>query len=159
MIRTIYLSSLFCCACSLAVLGLASLWQDVGWRGAIGEHHRAGLVLEDGAFTLWHTFHTSRRFHRRYERFRMGWLGDIRYRVRQRGGRWRSRTLSGPVWPIVTLLLVHPAIALIRGPLRRRRRQARDECVECGYSLVGNLSGRCPECGTSAVAGFTDRSD
>ena len=27
------------------------------------------------------------------------------------------------------------------------RRQKRGECVRCGYDLIGNVSGRCPECG------------
>jgi len=33
---------------------------------------------------------------------------------------------------------------------RRRRRRGSDEplCSACGYSLRGNVSGRCPECGT-----------
>jgi hypothetical protein len=31
---------------------------------------------------------------------------------------------------------------------RRRRRDAAKACVTCGYSLTGNVSGICPECGT-----------
>ena len=27
------------------------------------------------------------------------------------------------------------------------------ECSKCGYSLIGNTSGRCPECGTAAHVG------
>lgn len=36
--------------------------------------------------------------------------------------------------------------------LNQRKRQARNEprCTECDYLLVGNTSGRCPECGTRA---------
>ena len=33
---------------------------------------------------------------------------------------------------------------------RERRRRAAGECLGCGYSLAGNLSGVCPECGTLA---------
>ncbi|HET6247117.1 MAG TPA: hypothetical protein VFE47_05400 [Tepidisphaeraceae bacterium] len=33
-----------------------------------------------------------------------------------------------------------------------RRRKKNGECVKCGYSLRGNVSGICPECGTK-VAG------
>jgi hypothetical protein len=29
----------------------------------------------------------------------------------------------------------------------RRKRSERGQCVECGYSLAGNVSGVCPECG------------
>lgn len=37
---------------------------------------------------------------------------------------------------------------LVRGALWRRGR-----CTACGYSLEGNVSGTCPECGASAVTG------
>jgi hypothetical protein len=30
---------------------------------------------------------------------------------------------------------------------RARRDPARDQCAECGYCLIGNVSGVCPECG------------
>jgi len=36
----------------------------------------------------------------------------------------------------------------IRG-LRSDRRMAQGLCGHCGYSLAGNVSGTCPECGTS----------
>ena len=29
-----------------------------------------------------------------------------------------------------------------------RRRHGPDSCQQCGYDLTGNVSGRCPECGT-----------
>ena len=35
----------------------------------------------------------------------------------------------------------------LRGPLRERRWQ-NGQCVACGFSLHGNTSGVCPECGT-----------
>jgi hypothetical protein len=31
----------------------------------------------------------------------------------------------------------------------RRERRARGLCVRCGYDLTGNVSGVCPECGTT----------
>lgn len=30
----------------------------------------------------------------------------------------------------------------------RRERLASGQCENCGYDLTGNVSGRCPECGT-----------
>jgi len=33
-------------------------------------------------------------------------------------------------------------------PRKMTERRERGECVICGYDLKGNLSGRCPECGT-----------
>ena len=56
--------------------------------------------------------------------------------------------LRFPLWVPVVVLGTYPAIAFIRGPLRRRRRRRRGECVACGYNLTGNVSGVCPECGT-----------
>ena len=37
-----------------------------------------------------------------------------------------------------------------RHSLRRRRRRL-GQCLHCGYSLHGNLSGVCPECGLSCA--------
>ncbi|UCE58114.1 MAG: hypothetical protein JSU63_11775 [Phycisphaerales bacterium] len=46
------------------------------------------------------------------------------------------------------ILVACPTIAFIRGPLRRRRRRRKGLCIVCGYDLTGNVSGKCPECGT-----------
>jgi hypothetical protein len=37
---------------------------------------------------------------------------------------------------------------------RRRSRYRGNRCVACGYSLAGNVSGRCPECGHEGGAGL-----
>ena len=42
---------------------------------------------------------------------------------------------------------VYPTFALLRGPVRRRRRRRHGLCTNCGYNLTGNVSGVCPECG------------
>lgn len=55
--------------------------------------------------------------------------------------------LAFPLWVPLLLFATYPAIALIRGPLRRRARRRRNECVQCGYNMTGNESGVCPECG------------
>lgn len=50
------------------------------------------------------------------------------------------------------LWLVYYAIRGVWFMVRRQkiaRRQRRGECTNCGYSLRGNESGRCPECGTA----------
>lgn len=38
-----------------------------------------------------------------------------------------------------------------RYPRRRRPRRGSPRCAQCGYNLTGNVSGRCPECGTSIL--------
>ncbi len=58
-----------------------------------------------------------------------------------------GRSLSVRYWFLILLLNVYPAIAFIRGPLRRWRRTQRGLCGTCGYNLTGNASGMCPECG------------
>ncbi len=50
---------------------------------------------------------------------------------------------------LAVLLALYPAVAFIRGPLRRYRRRRGGLCVKCGYDLHGNESGVCPECGTN----------
>jgi len=94
-------------------------------------------------------------------------IGD-RYTVPPVGGGWRGKigpqlfapvAFAGPlwlvessffrlpVWPLATLLMIPP----IRDSIRERRRlgrKKRNECLECGYNLTGNVTGMCPECGT-----------
>lgn len=52
------------------------------------------------------------------------------------------------LWLLFVLFAAYPAIAFIRGPLRRYRRRSRGLCLRCGYSLRGLTEPRCPECST-----------
>jgi hypothetical protein len=54
-----------------------------------------------------------------------------------------------PIWLPSAVFAAYPAVALIRGPLRRRRRRRRNQCVHCGYNLTGLPEQRCPECGAA----------
>ena len=58
-----------------------------------------------------------------------------------------------PLFPMCILFAAYPAIAFIRGPLRRHRRRRKGWCIKCAYNLTGNVSGFCPECGTHIAAG------
>jgi hypothetical protein len=63
--------------------------------------------------------------------------------------RWQCRCLL-PLWiPIVLLAL--PTISAARKRRALRAASVRDDppCSHCGYSLTGNISGVCPECGTA----------
>ncbi len=62
-------------------------------------------------------------------------------------GRVLSRSFYMPLWAPPLLFAAYPAVAFVRGPLRRWRRRRKGQCVTCGYNLTGNTSGRCPECG------------
>ena len=56
------------------------------------------------------------------------------------------RAVVVPFWAPVLAFIAYRAIAIARGPIRRRRRRKRNQCVLCGYDLTGNVSGGCPEC-------------
>ncbi len=60
------------------------------------------------------------------------------------GSMW---TMTFPLWAASIIFAAYPALAFIRGPLRRWRRRRQGRCVPCGYDLTGNTSGTCPECG------------
>ena len=54
---------------------------------------------------------------------------------------------SVPLHLVFILFAAYPALAFIRGPLRRYRRRKRGLCIKCGYNLTGLTEPRCPECG------------
>jgi len=62
----------------------------------------------------------------------------------QRAGDFQ-RYLIMPLW---LPFAVFAGPTLILWFLDRRRRFPRGHCQKCGYDLTGNVSGRCPECGT-----------
>ena len=56
------------------------------------------------------------------------------------------------VWPVFLAIAVPTAVLWwVDRPGRRRRSRTR-YCRKCGYNLTGNVSGRCPECGTSVAS-------
>ena len=65
------------------------------------------------------------------------------------------RHVGVPFWLLFAGLARWPALAFVRGPLRRWRRRKRGQCLHCGYNLAGLPERRCPECGTAfrAVGG------
>ncbi len=60
----------------------------------------------------------------------------------------RVSELAFPLWAPLFVFSLYPAYRFMQGPLRQYRRRHRNQCIECGYSLKGNTSGICPECGT-----------
>jgi hypothetical protein len=59
-----------------------------------------------------------------------------------------SHAIIVPLWTPLVVFGAYPAVAFIRGPLRRWRRRRKGLCVKCGYNLTGLTEPRCPECGT-----------
>lgn len=69
---------------------------------------------------------------------------------------WRRRLPTTILWPgvLVNTFLyaaVLAALFLGVGSLRRACRRCCERCITCGYSLAGNTSGVCPECGSSVM--------
>ncbi len=61
-------------------------------------------------------------------------------------------SIRTPWWFASGLLVIYPTVAFLRGPGRRWLRCRRGLCVKCGYDLMGNVSGVCPECGSACQA-------
>lgn len=57
--------------------------------------------------------------------------------------------VSIPLWTFAGLFALYPAIAILRSPLRRWHRRRKGLYQKCGYCLTGNVTGKCPECGTT----------
>lgn len=65
---------------------------------------------------------------------------------------WGNPLLS--IWGAVTVYIVPLLASLLVGYIVWKRgeaaaRRAQGLCVRCGYNLTGNVSGICPECGTT----------
>ena len=65
-----------------------------------------------------------------------------------RKGPYRISWLAFPLWLSTVLLAFLVIYPIVRGPVRVWWRQWHGLCLECGYDLRYNRSGRCPECGT-----------
>ena len=65
--------------------------------------------------------------------------------------------ISVPLYAFVVLFSIAPVWCLRRS-LRAARRAGMGCCLNCGYDLRRNVSGICPECGTS-VSGSSVQSD
>ena len=89
---------------------------------------------------------------REWPRTRLDWI--FRFSNGGMGGfnsGLQMRTFVLRLWVPLFLFAFYPTIAFIRfirGPVRRRRRRRKGQCIPCGYDLTGNVSGVCPECGS-----------
>lgn len=69
----------------------------------------------------------------------------------------RELEIGLPIWLAALITAILPAMYL-HLTFRRRRSTVINPCPSCGYSLFGNISGVCPECGSKvnvdhAIAG------
>jgi hypothetical protein len=65
----------------------------------------------------------------------------------ERQGPYRVTWLVFPFWLTTAMLTIGGVVPLVRGPVVQGWRRWRGLCIDCGYDLTGNRSGRCPECG------------
>lgn len=131
---------------ALTAAGMVSLKRDVAWKTLIADKHWARIGIDGGNLQLVHARPSDERIEpRRWILFR-NILGEMGFRSGA-NGRWKWKSLIIPLWMIVSLLFIQPALAFIRGPLRRVIRRRRNQCLVCGYSRIGNETGICPECG------------
>jgi hypothetical protein len=72
-------------------------------------------------------------------------------RVSQSFGSGVLREAIIPFYAIVPFFAAFPFARVIRAMMKRTRVGA-GRCRACGYSLQGNVSGKCPECGTNVPA-------
>ncbi len=69
----------------------------------------------------------------------------------KQNGPYRETHLVFPLWVTTTALMIGGITPLLHTPLRQWRRRRNGWCLECGYNLRGNRSGRCPECGMKYI--------
>ena len=70
----------------------------------------------------------------------------------------RTTEVAFPLSLSTIVLVLSGTIPFALGPAKRLRRKRRGCCVDCGYNLSGNRSGRCPECGTQLFSQSRSRS-
>ncbi len=148
MLRQGFLITSFSLALVICSFGICGIWRDVGWRGLIGEtDHYGVLEMVEGNLRVLH----ARRDGRPYQNFsfdrRIPPIGQLSFGIGNSREGWHYIGLTLPIWLVVVVLLTHPTLAFFFGPIRRRNRRKRNECVRCGYSREGDTTGRCPECG------------
>jgi len=78
------------------------------------------------------------------------WLPSIEHRI---GGiMLNPHDLPMPTTRLLIPIWIPLVMCLVLLPIGVWRRAPRiDECLHCGYSLIGNKSGVCPECGSSVT--------
>lgn len=64
----------------------------------------------------------------------------------------RTAAVALCVYILLELWIYRWAIPRVREELRRMLDSSAGSCRHCDYALIGNTSGRCPECGTAIPA-------
>lgn len=145
---------MICCAISALLLAVAWVVSESHTVGYLG--NSIGFGVRSGTLS----------FHRRNSEG-FGWVHEQVSSGTQRiaVNRWRPSITVGtngpnvrisiyrlPIWiPLVAAMVTAAWLYLPLWRLRQARKAdlpPGPRCRTCGYSLIGNSSGRCPECGT-----------
>jgi hypothetical protein len=60
-------------------------------------------------------------------------------------------TFRFPLWIPILVFGSYPVAAFVRRVVIPNHRRRAGQCIACGYSLIGNESGTCPECGQTVT--------
>jgi hypothetical protein len=140
-------------AAIVACLAVGGLWLWSGCHSAyVTDHFRYECQMKAGVLSLSVSFepdlepgtHISGYAVPSGNGFRLRWAVPSSEHVR---GQYLCVEL--PIWLLLSGMLLG---AVVLFHLTRPRR-APGTCQMCGYNLTGNVSGRCPECGTTVPGG------
>ena len=82
---------------------------------------------------------------RRCHKLSWAWQIVVRWNPNRGPPDWNRRLVRLPLWMPFVLVAIPTAFLWWRD----RRLPPPGHCQRCGYDLTGNVSGRCPECGTA----------
>lgn len=150
MIRKLFIAFLI-----LLAVGSAWMWIESVRSGRLVWHSREHV---DGAsFMVWAENGQIRLTHWWFFEDSMTGMKATRARLGfgylvERLNTYQNRAIQihriwFPAWAPIVLFGGYPLWVLIAGIMRWRVRRKRHRCQECGYSLIGLVEPRCPECG------------
>jgi hypothetical protein len=121
-----------------------------GWVSRIVPRYQLRVSCDNGLLSGWLRLPTSDSGHGQDRG--MG-LASIGLSVHHEVGDSKVVFYWTKLWIPLVLFAPYPTLRLIsmaRWTFRRRARVRSGMCARCGYNLLGNVSGKCPECGTPA---------
>jgi len=138
---------------------VGNVWTSVSTFGTLWVNAEHSVVPPESLVDSWRAgrttpgmnWHIDLRVAGYFDDVAPGWWkstsapsGKTTYEV----GNWhRRRSLKIPLWLVLPVVAAYPIVKFVIVPFSRRRRRLAVRCTNCGYSLIGNVTGRCPECG------------
>lgn len=139
MIRKTIIVMLTLAAVGVASLQVVCLFRSISYNG---HGYQVGFVSSLVAYAETRSSVSGWYWHLPDRCYELQYLWPITARTRN------GLLVAVPMWMLFCLFAAYPAIAYVRGPMRRwRRRRKHGLCAKCGYDLRGLTKPRCPECG------------